>query len=513
MTITKQPIKLAIAAMGGQGGGVISSWLVALAESNQYYAQYTWVPGVAQRTGSTIYYIELFPEELAKQAAKEPVMALMPVAGDVDIVIAGELVEAGRAVMRGIVTAEQTTFIVSTHRIYSQAEKEVPGDGRSDSEVIIAGAREHAKNFIGFDMSQAASDAHCMTRTLFGALAGSNQLPFERSQFEAVIDHGGKAVEANLAGFNVGYERAQALLSEPASPVEKKPITGVDSFRFPKAKQPKLQALLSKVQAELPTQAHAFTVEGIKRLLDYQDLNYAIEYVQLLIDLTKADQAHNGEQHGFELSREVARYLALWMSYEDTIRVADLKTRQQRFTRYKDHVNAQQDDLVHVVEFMHPRVEEIADTMPSWFGNLILNSAPLRSVVGYFCKERKINTSKLGGFLILYITARFRRVKRGTLRFKRERARIDDWLSLIHTTLKVDYQSAVSIAQCQRLIKGYGDTHDRGWANYSSIVASLPNIFAKEEPSKLITRLRDAALAEESGAQLSKEIAAVAVKH
>lgn len=170
----KQPIKLAIAAMGGQGGGVLSSWMVALAESNQYFAQYTSVPGVAQRTGSTIYYIELFPEELSKQAAKEPVMALMPVEGDVDIVIAGELVEAGRAVTRGIVTPEQTTFIVSTHRLYSQAEKEVLGDGRADSELIIAGAREHAKNFIGFDMNQAAVDTHCMiSAILFGSLAGS----------------------------------------------------------------------------------------------------------------------------------------------------------------------------------------------------------------------------------------------------------------------------------------------------------------------------------------------------
>ncbi len=504
-TTTKQPIKLAIAAMGGQGGGVLSSWLVALAESNQYYAQYTSVPGVAQRTGSTIYYIELFPEELSKQAAKEPVMALMPVEGDVDIVVAGELVEAGRAVMRGIVTPEQTTFIVSTHRLYSQVEKEVLGDGRVNSGLIIAGAREHAKNFIGFDMNQAAVDTGCMiSAILFGSLAGSDQLPFERSQFEDIIRQGGKAIESNLAGFKIGYERARALLNEPS--VASKDSSQESKFKFPKAKQRELQMLLAKVKSELPDQTHEFTVEGIKRLLDYQDLAYARDYVQLLIKLVKTDRAHDGGQYKFELTREVARYLALWMSYEDTIRVADLKIRKKRFTRYKDHVKARSDDVVHVIEFMHPRLEEVADTMPSWLGKLILGVTPLRKMVNYFCKERKIHTSKLSGFLLLYTTAKFRAIRRSTLRFKREHTRIDDWLTLVSNTTKIDYQSAVSIAQCQRLIKGYGDTHDRGWASYSSIVASLPNILKNDEPSKVITRLCDAALAEESGSQLSKEI-------
>lgn len=495
---------MAIAAMGGQGGGVLSSWIVTLAESNQYYAQYTSIPGVAQRTGSTIYYLELFPEELANQVGKEPVMALMPVEGDVDIVVAGELVEAGRAVMRGLVTPEQTTFIVSTHRLYAHSEKEVLGDGRADSQLIIDGARDHAKKFIGFDMNQTATDTGCMiSAILFGTLAASHQLPFDRVQFEAVIRQGGKAIESNLAGFEAGYQRAQALLKTPHTQGE--PQSAVE-FIFPTAKQPKLQALLDTVQADLPKQAHEFTVEGIKRLLDYQDIAYATEYLQLVVDMFKTDQANQGELHQFALTREVARHLALWMSYEDTIRVAGLKIRQQRFARYKDHVKAKPGDVVHVVEFMHPRLEEIADTMPSWLGNMMLNVAPLRAIVRYFCKERKINTSKLSGFMMLYVIAKFQSIRRSTLRFKRERVRIDAWMALVMSAINADYKSAVSLAKCQRLIKGYGDTHERGWANYSIIVSSLPQILTEEEPSNVIDRLCDAALAEESGLSLKAEI-------
>ena len=59
---TQQPIKIAIFAMGGEGGGVLADWIVDMGEANGWVAQTTSVPGVAQRTGATIYYVELFPE-------------------------------------------------------------------------------------------------------------------------------------------------------------------------------------------------------------------------------------------------------------------------------------------------------------------------------------------------------------------------------------------------------------------------------------------------------------------
>ena len=101
-------ITIAILAMGGEGGGVLADWIVDLAEGNGYLAQTTSVPGVAQRTGTTIYYIELFPEATASAAGKDPVLALMPVPGEVDVVIASELMEAARAAQRGLVSPDRS---------------------------------------------------------------------------------------------------------------------------------------------------------------------------------------------------------------------------------------------------------------------------------------------------------------------------------------------------------------------------------------------------------------------
>src|ERR1041385_1486930 len=116
-------IKGASLAMGGEGGGVLADWIVDLAEHGNYLVQTTSVPGVAQRTGATIYYLELFPRAAAKAAGKDPVLALVPVPGDVDVVIASELMEAGRAVQRGFVTPDRTTLVASTHRVYAMTEK------------------------------------------------------------------------------------------------------------------------------------------------------------------------------------------------------------------------------------------------------------------------------------------------------------------------------------------------------------------------------------------------------
>ncbi len=157
MTATApRPITIAILAMGGEGGGVLAEWIVDVGEHAGYVAQMTSVPGVAQRTGATNYYVELFPKTGSKSNTRGPVLGLTPVAGDVDIVIASELMEAGRAVQRGLVTPDRTTFIVSTNRVYAMTEKIALADGRVDSAPLLEGCRTAAKRLIHGDMAQLA---------------------------------------------------------------------------------------------------------------------------------------------------------------------------------------------------------------------------------------------------------------------------------------------------------------------------------------------------------------------
>jgi indolepyruvate ferredoxin oxidoreductase beta subunit len=485
---TIQPIKIAILAMGGEGGGVLADWIVDLAEHNDYIAQTTSVPGVAQRTGATIYYVELFPAEQARPDGAQPVLALMPLPGDVDVVLASELMEAGRAVQRGLVTQDRTTLISSTHRVYAIAEKTAMGDGRVDDTNLLTHAERAAKRFVRFDMAEAAqASGSVVSAVLFGALAGTGVLPFSRAQFETTIERGGVGVKASLKAFGGACERTQHAGDEPvisASPAVAQPS------------DPQVAALLQRVEQGFAADARPVVIEGVRRMLDYQDPGYATLYLDRLVRVQAL-----AEGSGL-LLRETARHLALWMSYEDTIRVADLKTRASRFARVQSEVGVQQGQQLAINEFMHPRIEEICETLPAGLGRWLARPHAVHRLLARFTREgRVVTTSSLRGYLLLWGLSRLRGIRRSTLRYQIENANIEQWLAHIEAAAGHNPALAVEVAQCQRLVKGYSDTHARGLSNYLRLMEAVRAAGQRLAPATL-RELREAALADEHGKAL-----------
>lgn len=486
-------INIAILAMGGEGGGVLADWLVDLAEHAGWTAQTTSVPGVAQRTGATIYYVEVFPPVDGDAA---PVLALMPFPGEVDLVVASELMEAGRALQRGLVTPERTTLVASTHRVFSMTEKTAMGDGRVDAGALVEAGRAAAKRAVFADFAQAAEDAgSVISAVLFGAIAGAGGLPFARGDFEAAIRRGGVGVEASLRAFARGH----ALATGPHAIPDGAPVAA------PPAVGPRLQPLAARIAAEFPRGVAATLTHGVLRLADWQDVAYAGEYLDRMAALRDAVAGHGDAARVLDA---VARHLALWMSYEDTIRVADLKTRATRFARVRSEVRADDGQLLDIHEFLHPRVEEIADTLPAGLGRWLLATDWARALVGRFTREgRIVRTSSLRGFLLLYAVAGLRRFRRASLRFDVEHARIAAWLAIVRDLARTDAELAVAVAECQRLVKGYGDTHVRGSANFDRVLAQLPRLRGRPDAAAQLRRLVDAALADEHGTKLAGAIA------
>jgi indolepyruvate ferredoxin oxidoreductase, beta subunit len=498
---TERPLSIAIAALGGQGGGVLADWIIEIAERHGWLVQLTSVPGVAQRTGTTVYYLETCPRPA--QGA-EPILALMPVAGDVDVVVAAELMEAGRAVVRGFVTPDRTTLVASSHRVYGIGEKSALGDGIADSNAVLSALRSEARRLVCFDMETiAGGTGSVVSSVLLGALAASGALPFPRDLYEQAIRKGGVAVAANLAGFAAGFDEA----------LKRSPVPGVLA-PGPAPKSEAGRRLDAKVRTSFPAHLHGLIIEGVRRLMDYQDDAYADFYLTRLTEALEWDTAAGGIAHGFALTAAVARYLALWMSYEDTIRVADLKTRRARFERFRAEVRAAADQIVYVTEYMHPRFQEFCETLPAAVGRRLARSAiATRAMAPLFRRGRHLNTAKLPGFIALYALAALRRWRRGTLRYRIEQERIDAWLVRICERVAADYELAVEIAECQRLVKGYGDTHERGWRNFTHIMGYIEAASTQGELAARVRRLRAAALADEDGRELDsalKEFAAAA---
>lgn len=500
---SERAITIAILAMGGEGGGVLADWLVDLAEQNGYLAQTTSVPGVAQRTGATVYYLELFPESDVPPG-RHPVMALSPVPGEVDIVIASELMEAGRALQRGLVTANRTTFIASTHRVYSMTERTAVGDGRVSSDKLLEGGQAAAKHFISADFAKLSEETGSLiSPTLYGALAATDRLPFTRAQFEAAITRGGVGVKSSLKAFTAGFEVARQALSPPTLAA----LTALPAVPMPPVGQ-RLTALAQRIQNSFPPANHATLVAGILRAADYQDVPYASSYLDRLLPFVNNVSGLPAEPGLLvDLLDETARHLALWMSYEDTVRVADLKTRRSRFQRVGGEVHLSDKQHLGINEFFHPRVEELADTLPAGLGRWLLATPWARACVEPFTRKgRIVQTSSIRGYLLLYTIAALRPLRRKSLRFQVEHQRIDDWLATVLRLAPTQPALALEVARSQRLVKGYGDTHARGWRSYQLVLANLPQLQTMPQGAQQLRDLSQAALADDTGQALQQAL-------
>jgi indolepyruvate ferredoxin oxidoreductase beta subunit len=491
MALPERPLTILIAALGGEGGGVLADWIIAAATARDYPVQSTSIPGVAQRTGATTYYVEIYPAKLSELGGRRPVMPLTPAPSYVDVVVASELLEAGRAMQNGFVTPGRTTLIASTHRVYTVAEKMQMGDGRFDGDAVLKAARVLAKQAIVFDMqTQARAAGTVISAVMFGALAGSGTLPLSRAGCEEAIRAGGKGAEASLKGFAAGYESAGA--GRATAPEEKRHLR-----RSPK----------ERVRPAFPPETHPILGEGVSRCVDFQDRAYAHLYLDRLEPIANLDHAEDG----FKLTIETGRFLALWMCYEDVIRVADLKTRKSRFDRIRDEVQAKPREPVHIVEFLKPGLDEFSALLPRFLAWPLVGLARVIGLAGKLNVGMHVRTTSITGFVLMRFLASLRPLRPYTSRWREEQVLITRWLAAITAAAKRDPYFALEIALCGRLIKGYGETHKRGKGSFLRILdtlvegGALPNDRARIEAIRVA---REAALADPEGRKLEQSLEA-----
>ncbi|OYO06762.1 indolepyruvate oxidoreductase [Enemella evansiae] len=530
----RRPITIAILAMGGEGGGVLSNWVADTARAAGWTTQNTSVAGVAQRTGATVYYIELYPmirsqgddpldpprasrTEVDERARAEPILSTMPTPGEVDVVIASELMEAGRAVQRGFVTPDRTTLIASTNRVYSIAEKSGPADARVDSDELLAGARRAAKRLISADFNTLATEARSViSASLFGALAGSGALEFTREQFEQTIRDTGKGVDASLRAFAAGFELAEAevraaeqpqesssqkvfltLGSRPKSAAEKQAERDVELRGIAATDPTRLVGDELRTQAErigraFPEPARLMLFRGVTRVALYQDSAYADRYLDRVARLEGYETDPDGAAR---LTTEAARWVALWMCYQDTIQVAWQKVRPARIAGIRDEARAADDQPIAVREYLHPQLEEITDTLPVRLGASLRENEAFAKVVDFFAhKGIVVNTTSVLGFTTLSTLARLRPIRPRSLRFVHEQAEIDAWLDLAVRISRTDYDLACEVLCCARVLKGYGETWERGEQHFAELLGAAESLLGQPDAAARLAAQRDKAL-------------------
>jgi indolepyruvate ferredoxin oxidoreductase beta subunit len=453
---------------------------------------------VAQRTGATTYYIELLPVPGRDLGGRRPVLALTPGIGDIDMVVASELMEASRALAGGFVTPDRTMMIASTSRFYTMNEKIAMADGRYDQERLLKAIGEHAQSALLLDLEAMAKQSGAMINAvLLGMIAASGRLPIPVEAFEAAIRADGKAVEGNLRGFHAGLQAARQV-AQPASetePREQQAATTDDLER--------------EIATTMPAAARDIILEGTRRLTAYQDCAYGRLYLDRLAVIREADQKAGADGR---LLRETARHLALRMSFEDVIRVAEAKIDPARMQRIREEMKAAPGEPFAVYEFLKPGIEEMCQVLPGFLARPILKLAARRGWLDRFHWGMQVNTGSVSGYLRFRMLAGLKRSRRMTYRYREEQAAIVAWLGLIADAARLSPELAMEVAECARLIKGYGDTLRRGMANYRTIATQviapvLSGATPVAQGIDAIASARTAALVDPEGESLARCLA------
>ena len=447
-------ISILITALGGEGGGTLMTWILDCARKHDLFVQGTSVPGVAQRTGSTSYYIEIC--ESNYEVGKEPVLSMYPIAGMVDLVVSSELLETARVMERGFVHPDRTTLVSSNSRKLTNTEKSDLYDGMFASNKIIETGTKMSKNSIFLDLQNIAEKASTIISSpMFGAIAATKILPWEKEISESVFD-ANEFGKNSLEGFRLAFDK----ISNKNVILENK---GIDKESN--------KADKISISIDVPESLKKIIYLSMERCKEYQNMEYANLFLNRICELiNKIDQKN---KNSLSIIENSARRLCLWMVYEDISRVAQLKISKNRVEKIKKEVNLKNDQLLIVKDYFKPGVDEIIAIMPNRLGKWLSNNKKLFKLFPFVGKGIKINVLSISGYILMRILSSIRKIRPYSYRYIQESKEIDLWLEAMKYSLEKSTKFADQLSNLPHLLKGYGDTWIRGKEKYSKVFNTL----------------------------------------
>ena len=207
----------------------------------------------------------------------------------------------------------------------------------------------------------------------------------------------------------------------------------------------------------LPEGVAPIVSEGIRLLIDYQGPSYAQLYVDRLRRFVGRSDVDAG------MFGEIARLMAARMSYEDPIRIAQLKLAANA---------AASSDLQPKIDVRKFRVDELVGALPAIVAEPVLD---VLDWADWTHKPVSIRFSAVSrwGVRRLKIEAALRRWRLFSVRYTKERAWVERWLHMIARSLTKQPQAAPAIVQTANMIQGYGSVYRHGLADWHAIIDGL----------------------------------------
>jgi indolepyruvate ferredoxin oxidoreductase beta subunit len=462
------PIKSVIlAAVGGQGGGVLTEWIVTAAQLAGHTAQSISMPGMSQRGGATNLYLEIAVHDDASGTGPV-VFSQYPFPGQVDVVVSQEYLELGR-VLQGGYTSERTTVVGSSHRLFAVTEKLPLWGGRTESEALNELGRTFSGAFVVFDAldlaRQKGMDELAVNAILLGALAASRALPISSEVYQRAVRDTGIGVEPNLAAYTVGFafvDTGGHLVSREKRELSPSELVQANAGRLHPSQREAYHRLVARAAKDYPGQLQDVLDEALFQLTDYQGADYAARLLE------HVDQVRAWEPPGgIELTRELVKHLTPLLTYEDVIRVAALKTEPQRFVKIRQDFNVKQGDVYLVRDFFDPDLEELYGILPNSLVKLF--ARPREYTEGVVETQTtlpfKTNVQSVVGAFPMWLLQRFRPLRQKSFRYELEMRFVAKYLGWVKEFAAVDYKLGCLAARTGQMVKGYGRVRRRTrWA-------------------------------------------------
>jgi hypothetical protein len=240
--------------------------------------------------------------------------------------------------------------------------------------------------------------------------------------------------------------------------------------------------------------------DAIHMLIDYQSTAYA----QLYVDRLKRFVGRRGVDDA--MLGEIARLMAVRMSYEDPIRIAQLKLAEIADAAGNPQLQSSRD----IRTF---RLDELISALPAIVAEYVLDGLEW---MGWLHKPVSISfsaTSRLG-IRRLKLEAWLRRWRRYSVRYTKERVWVERWLHMIDRSLTKQPTAAAAVVQTATMIEGYGDPYRQGIADWNAIIDGLAKptfdgVLALPDLAGAIAEARAVALPDRRQAVLKRKIAEI----
>ncbi|MHA1940724.1 MAG: DUF6537 domain-containing protein [Candidatus Kariarchaeaceae archaeon] len=510
-----QLYRLAVGAVGGQGGGAISEIIYhavrferekhAGKKADYSFEKRAMTPGLAQRSGSTLTSLAfLDPWLKEKKLPNQYILSEMPHRGSCDVVVAQEMNELMKYIYlcnpNGLVLANEMRTITPPEK----ASGYIP---HTDIENQIQAARNYLANgtYIGIDGDKIIRDNNLDPRSLnvimMGMLSAADAFPISQESYLKAINvrFKGKVFELNKKAFELGeiyYQEGRykerdeefSWIDLTIEEISHRAINKAIQYRRNRAKnklRPKLENEIETIVITYPENLAKIVIEGFGQLVDFQDLKHGRWYLELVHEMFSIDTSETD----FRMTREFAQNMAVRiMQWNGPFRVAE----HAYHDRFDGKVKVGQ--LFVMEKKLQPTLEEIVGMFP--VPNFIYLRVPKRWYNWYHKRMEKgksttLRTTGLFGFSIFWFLSKMKGIRRTTVRFRREKQFIEtivDDLKDIHARSP---QVADELAWYLGKIRGYSFVRIRHLQGYSKVVEGLKRLLEEGNVNTTVTFVKN----------------------